>query len=452
MLIMMLRILSLSTYFINVCCRTAFALSVTVASVFSISVATVVTADTAQAQILDRIVAVVDDDIILESELEQFITSIRRQAREAGQRLPASGRELQLQALDRLILNRLQLLRAERAGMTVSSSQLTDAAKNIAQRNEQTLSEFITDLESNGVSYAQFRRDLKEEILSQQLRARQVETRVKISDQEVADAMLVARSTSGSVQYQLNHIMVNASRSADAETLAASEAKIKNIQARIQQGADFAETAVAFSDGQRALEGGSLGWMALNQLPSIFVEPVKALQVGQTSDIIRSPSGFHIIKLSNTRDPNKQTITEQKLRHILVKPTAVRSADEARDLIMDLRRQVEAGANFAELAKQYSEDPGSANGGGDLGWVKPGVMVKPFELAAQQLNDNELSQPVQSRFGWHLILSEGRRQRDVADEVLEASVRQQIYQRKVIEETDAWARELRDRAYVEIRL
>lgn len=409
------------------------------------------TSPLASAQVLDRIVAVVDDDVILESELENYVQNIRQQARRANQILP-SGRELYDQALDRLIITRLQVIRAERAGIVLTNSQLTEAATDIAQRNGKTLRAFIVDLEREGVSYAQFRKDLEEEIVTQQLRARQVESRVNVSDQEVADAMLVARSSAGTTQYQINHIMITSPRDASAEIAAAREAKINDIKERLQNGADFAQTAVAFSEGQRALEGGNLGWRTLNDMPTIFVEPIKDLAIGNISEVIRSPSGFHIIQLGNTRNPNERSVQELKLRHILVKPTAVRTMDDAYQQLVEIRQKIAAGEDFSDLAKTFSDDPGSANKGGDLGWVKPGVMVPPFEAAAKALEQGEVSAPVQTRFGWHLILTEGRRERDVSTEILEANVRQQIYQRKLAEETDAWARELRDRSYVEVRL
>lgn len=405
----------------------------------------------AYAQRLDRIVAVVDDDVVLESELEQFVASVRSQARQAGQRLPGTS-ELRQQALDRLVINRLQVQRAERAGLNISSTQVTQAAQDIAKRNGQTLPEFIEELERNGVSYSQFRRDLREEIMTQQLRARQVENRVKVSEREIEDALSVANSVGGQVQYRIGHIMVAVPRDATPEEAAKQEDKIKDIQNRLQGGADFAETAVAFSDGQRALEGGDLGWRQLNQLPTIFVEPAKDLNTGQISKIVRSPTGFHIIKLMEERNPNQQMVVEQKLSHILIKTNAVVDNEKAREQILALRAQVESGADFGELAKEYSDDPGSGNKGGNLGWVSPGMMVPEFEKAARQLLPNELSDPVRSQFGWHLILAEDQRERDATNDVLRSTVRQQIYQRKLAEETEAWMLEMRDRSYVEIRL
>jgi peptidyl-prolyl cis-trans isomerase SurA len=315
------------------------------------------------------------------------------------------------------------------------------------------LIEFRQTIEKDGYSFARLREDIRVDITTARLRERQINNRITITDQEV-DNLLARDAQVGNeqVEYRLGHILVALPEAASPAQIRTAQQEIEEIASALRDEADFAQTAIARSDGQQALNGGDLGWRNAGQIPRLFVDTVVKMAPGEVSAPIRSPSGFHLVKLVERRGEATQTITQTRVRHILIASTAVVSPVEAQPRIQRLRERIVNGEDFAALAKANSSDTRSATQGGELGWVSPGDLVPQFEQAMDALPVGGLSQPVQSQFGWHLIEVLERRQRDVTDEVKRNRARMALFRRKVEEETELWARRLRDEAYVDIRL
>ncbi|HSH30132.1 MAG TPA: peptidylprolyl isomerase, partial [Thiohalobacter sp.] len=308
-------------------------------------------------------------------------------------------------------------------------------------------------LEREGMDYAAFREELRSQIMINRLRQQTVINRIDISDQEV-DNLLASRSawSDQTRDYHLSHILIATPEAASPEQIQAAERKAAGVLEKLRGGDDFSETAVAVSESETALEGGDLGWRKAAQLPSLFADVVRDMQPGEISDLIRSPSGFHIIKLIDVRGDERHVITQSRVRHILLQPDEMSREADIRLRIGQLRDRLETGADFAELARSHSTDKVSASNGGDLGWVNPGDMVPEFEQAMNQLAPGEISQPVQSRFGWHLIQVLERREHDSTEDYRRARARDMIRQRKTDEEMELWLRRLRDESYIEYRL
>lgn len=406
----------------------------------------------AAAQPINRIVAVVNDDVILASELEDKVQLVRSQLAQQNTQ-PPDPAQLERQVLERLIMERLQLQVAERNNIEVDDETLNANLRNIASQNGVTLTEFRQTLEREGMDYAAFREELRSQIMINRLRQQTVINRIDISDQEVDN--LLASQTAWSDQtrdYHLGHILIATPEAASPEQIQAAERKAAGVLEKLRGGDDFSETAVAVSESETALEGGDLGWRKAAQLPSLFADVVRDMQPGEISDLIRSPSGFHIIKLINVRGEERHVITQSRVRHILLQPDEMTSEADVRLRIEQLRGRLETGADFAELARSHSTDKVSASNGGDLGWVNPGDMVPEFEQAMNKLAPGEISEPVQSRFGWHLIQVLERRERDSTEDYRRARAREMIRQRKTDEEMELWLRRLRDESYIEYRL
>lgn len=406
----------------------------------------------AAAQPINRIVAVVNDDVILASELEDKVQLVRSQLAQQNTQ-PPDPAQLERQVLERLIMERLQLQVAERNNIEVDDETLNANLRNIAAQNGVTLTEFRQTLEREGMDYAVFREELRSQIMINRLRQQTVINRIDISDQEVDN--LLASQTAWSDQtrdYHLGHILIATPEAASPEQIQAAERKATGVLEKLRGGADFSETAVAVSESETALEGGDLGWRKAAQLPSLFADVVRDMQPGEISDLIRSPSGFHIIKLIDVRGEERHVITQNRVRHILLQPDEMTSEADVRLRIEQLRGRLETGADFAELARSHSTDKVSASNGGDLGWVNPGQMVPEFEQAMNKLAPGEISEPVQSRFGWHLIQVLERRERDSTEDYQRARAREMIRQRKTDEEMELWLRRLRDESYIEYRL
>ncbi|RRQ23109.1 peptidylprolyl isomerase [Thiohalobacter thiocyanaticus] len=406
----------------------------------------------AAAQALNRIVAVVNDDVILASELEDKVRLVRSQLAQQDTQAPDPA-QLERQVLERLIMERLQLQVAERNNIEVDDETLNANLRNIAAQNGVSLTEFRQTLESEGMDYAAFREELRNQIMINRLRQQTVINRIDISDQEVDN--LLASQTAWSDQtrdYHLGHILIATPEAAAPEQIQAAEREAGEVLERLRGGADFSETAVAVSESETALEGGDLGWRKAAQLPSLFADVVRDMQPGEISDLIRSPSGFHIIKLIEVRGDERHVITQSRVRHILLQPDEMLSESGVRLRIEQLRDRLETGADFADLARSHSTDKVSASNGGDLGWVNPGDMVPEFEEAMNRLEPGEISEPVQTRFGWHLIQVLERRERDSTDDYQRSRAREMIRQRKTDEEMELWLRRLRDESYIEYRL
>lgn len=402
-------------------------------------------------QPVDGIVAVVDDDVILVSELDRRLRTVLSRLRERGT-MPPPPDVLRRQVLERLVLQRLQLARAENTGIRVDDQVLNEAVRSIANRNGLGLAEFRDILESEGFDFAEFREDIRVELIISRLRERLVERRVRVSNREVDDYLATARDEGEEVEYRLGHILVSVPEAASPEEIATSQAKADRVLEALRGGADFRRLAVAESDGQQALDGGDLGWRKRNQIPTLFSEAVLSLQDGEVSEVIRSPSGFHIIKVLGLRRGNAIVVKQTHVRHILVNPDELTSDREARIRVEQLRSRVINGESFDDLARSHSDDAGSAIKGGDLGWVSPAAMVPVFEQAMNRLSPGELSPPFRSQFGWHVVEVLGRRDYDSTLEVRRTKAREAIRARKMDEEVQSWLRRMLDEAYVDYRL
>lgn len=399
----------------------------------------------------DRIVAVVGSDVITYVELRNRLAAALKQLEKQGTPLPPRD-ILERQMLERLIMDRAQLQYAKDSGMRVDDIQLDQAIGRIAAGNRMSVPEFRAALEKDGVQYASFREDIRNEMISVRLREREVDSKLVISDGEI-DNYLANQAASGSnEEYQLAHILLRAPESASPEQLQKLRLRGEQALKRARAGENFAELTAAFSDAPDALQGGDLGWRPLSRLPSLYAEVAGRLQQGEVSELLRSSAGFHVVKLIGKRGGSMQASVQQsKARHILIRVNEVVSEAEARRKLETVRERIANGGDFAEQARLYSQD-GSAAKGGDLGWLNPGDTVPEFERAMDALKINEVSPVVQSPFGMHLIQVQERRERDVSAERQRAVARQALRERKMDEAYQDWLRQLRDRTYVENRL
>lgn len=405
----------------------------------------------AQPLALDRIVAISGDDIILESELNTAIEEVRRQLASRG--TPQPEREaLEAQVLDRLVLSRLQTQRAKRAGIEVNDEDINRAVEMVAGRNQLSVPEFLDALERQGMDYKQYRKQLRDELLITRLRQREVDSRISITDQDI-DLFLAAQSKGGGREYHLRQILVSVDPDADPTERRLARAEAEVIAERLRDGEDFIDLAVAESDGQQALKGGDLGWIQHDLLPTVFAEEIPELEPGQISPVLPSSSGFHIVRLDEQRDAGERLVArEVHARHILLQTNEVRDELATEALINDLYAQIRDGADFAALAKEYSDDPGSANQGGDLGWQNPAGFEPRFSTRVRELDENNPSEPFRTDFGWHITEVLGWRERDRTEEQRRNAARDALMRRRVMEEYDIWLRKLKAEAYVEYRL
>lgn len=401
---------------------------------------------------VDHIVALVEDDVIMHSELQNRLDTVRQQILSRSGRLPPDD-VLIPQVLERLIIERLQLQQATRAGIRIDDISLNQTMERIARENRMSLPEFRDRLVAEGIDFQVFREQIRDEMTIGQLRRRQVDNRIQVSEQEIDD--LIA-SESGAidrdVEYRLSHILVPLPEGANAADIQAARERAEAIRKRAVAGENFSELALSVSAGQQALEGGDLGWRAAAQVPTLFARNVVLMREGEVSEPIRSPSGFHLIKLQERRGGERAQITQTHARHILIQPTAILSQEDARERIAGLRNRILMGDNFADLARAHSDDRGSAMRGGDLGWTNPGDLVPQFEEVMNALPPNTVSEPFLSPFGWHIVEVLDRRTYDSSRQLMRAQAREIIRERKREEETELWLRRLRDEAYVELRL
>jgi peptidyl-prolyl cis-trans isomerase SurA len=429
--------------------------SIFIAALLALSSTLAMAADAKQpAEIvkIDRIVAVVDQVVITENELADRIKIVTAQLEKQGTQLPPQN-VLEKQILERLINDRLQINYANQTGIRVDDAQLDKTIERIAEQNKLQIDEFKQALAAEGISFRKFREDIRNEIMLARLREREVDNRINVTEAEV-DNFLTTQSSRNDAQdeYEVSHILVRAPEEGAPEDLQKLKAKAEQALKQLQGGANFAQVSAAFSDAPNALEGGNLGWKTSTQLPALFIDALKPLQKGQLSAILRSPNGFHILKLTDRRGGSSPLVVEQThARHILIKLNEVVSESEGKSRMDNLYERLVNGGNFTEMARQYSED-GSAANGGDLGWVNPGDTVPQFEKVMNALQPGEISQPTRSPFGWHIIQVIERRKQDMTKEAARLKARQEIRARKSEEAYQDWVRELRDRAYVELRL
>ncbi len=407
---------------------------------------------TAHAELLDRIVAVIEEDVILDSELTREANAIAQKLRANNVMVPP-GFILRKQVLERLIIERLQRQLAARSGIRVSDEMLRSSIADIAARNNMTSEQFRNELENQGMDYAKFQENIRNEIIINQLRAREIGARIKVTDREVAHYLETQGGVDqDKVKYRLGHILISVPEAASSEVIRQAREKVDRVISDLRKGENFKELAISVSDGGNALNGGDLGWRTIGQIPTLFVDVVTKMSQGDVSDPIRSPSGFHVIKMLEMEGVDKHIVTKTKVRHILIKTNELIDDKEAKKRLLALKHRIIDGDDFAALARAHSDDKGSAIKGGELGWVGPGALVAPFEAAMKKLSINEISDPVQTQFGWHLIQVLDREERDNSVEFKKNQVREEIRKRKIEEETELWLRRLRDEAFVDINM
>jgi peptidyl-prolyl cis-trans isomerase SurA len=404
--------------------------------------------------LVDRIVAVVNKEVITATELNDAVAMAQRQLRRQGT-APPEREVLERQMLERLILDKAQIQMAREKGLRVDELQLDRALQRIAQNNSMTLADFRRALERDGVSFPAWREEIREQMLLGRLREREVDDKIQVSDTEV-DLFLadLKQKPDARLEYQLSHILVRVPEQASPERIEAARAKAQQALAEARAGGDFARVAASYSDAPDALRGGALGWRSQNRLPELFSEALAAIQPGEVTDVLRSPAGFHILKMNARRGAalDSAPVAQTRLRHILVRASETVSEAEALRRLRDLRNRIVSGAaDFAEMARVHSADATAARGG-ELDWVYPGDTVPDFERAFNELAIGEVSQPVRTPFGYHLIQVLERRSADMSPERRRLQARQILRERKADEAYQEWLRQLRDQVYVDLRL
>ena len=401
----------------------------------------------AQIEVLDQVVAIVDDDIILASELQERVQGVRSTMESRGVEVPSDD-VLIRETLDRLILDSIQLQLANRYGVRIPDQQLDEAMTRLARQNGLTLEQFRIALEQSGQSYAAAREGLRDDLAIQRVQQGNVMRNINISEQEI-DNFLTTEEGEAMTQpeYQVVQGLLSISRGEDAAEIAAKEAYVNEVLSNIQLGQPF-EEAVSGTEPY-AFTGGDLGWRKLGDIPSMFADTVPTLTVGEVAKV-RSSSGFHLVYLADAVG-GEQLVRQTDVRHILVKPTEVLNEQAAEDLVVELRARIEGGEDFGELARQYSDDIGSATEGGNLGWTNPGQMVPEFEATMAGTAEGSISQPFRSEFGWHILEVKARRDKDFSGEVRRNQVAGYIRDQKYQEELDAWLRKIREEAFVDIK-
>ena len=404
----------------------------------------------ANIEAVDQIAAVVNDEVITRSELEARYKEVLAQLRQQNTPLPPKAL-LEKQLLERMITERAILQHASSTGIRVDASQVERTVERIAQQNKLDVEGLKAALARDGTSFDKFRDEIRNEIMIARARERDVDNKIVVSDGEI-DGYLQTQAAQGrDEEYNLSHMLIAVPENASPEQIQARRAKAQDIVDQLAKGADFAQLSASYSDAPNAMQGGNLGWKSSAEVPTLFVDTLRTLKPGEVAPLIKSANGFHIIKLNDKRGLNtNMVVTQTHARHILIKPSELVSEADAKNRLMQIRERLENGQKFEDLARQYSEDA-SASKGGDLGWINPGDTVPEFEKALDALQPNELSQPIQTPFGWHLIQVLERRQRDVTEERQKLLARKAIRERKADEAYQEWVRQLRDSAYVEIR-
>ena len=404
------------------------------------------------AQDLDRIVAVINDDVIMRTELAEKIRTVTSQMQE--QKIPLPPQPiLEKQVLDRLIMTKLQIQTAQNTGIRVDDETLNRTISNIAAENELNLNQFREILEGDGYGYETFRKDIRNEILISRLQQRQVDNRIIVTEREIEN-FLSNREFQGEtdIEFHIAHILIAINEGASTRQVTQTRETADKVLSELQGGADFSNMAATYSDGQQALDGGDLGWRKAGQVPTLFADFITNMEVGDLSDIIKSPSGYHIIKLLDKRSTEQVVVTQTKARHILIQPDELTTPEDALRRLRQLRMRIEGGDDFAELARAHSVDAMSAAQGGDLGWVNPGDLVPEFQRVMDSLEPGATSEPFRTQFGYHVVQVLDRREHDSTEDIKRARAREAIRRRKLDEARTDWLRQMRDEAYVEYRL
>ncbi|MCC5453070.1 peptidylprolyl isomerase SurA [Rheinheimera sp. UJ51] len=406
---------------------------------------------TAAEREIDRVAAIVDSGVILKSDVDEIVQRVKRNAEAQGQTLP-SDLALRTQATERLIMTNLQLQMAQRMGLQISDAQLDDTIRNIAQGENLTMEQFRQQVTNEEGNYERFREKVREEIMTNEVLRGNVQRRIYISQQEVDNLVkLMEEQGAISEQYQLGHILIAIPSQATTEQITESRERADQVLKLLRDGSDFRRIAIASSSGANALEGGQLDWMNINEMPTLFSEGIRGRKKGDLIGPLRSGAGFHILTIFDIRGENVAELTEVNSRHILIKPSIIVSEERARTMLLDMATKLRAGdADFAELAKQFSEDPGSKLNGGNLGWSETDVYVPAFRDTLNRLQPDELSEPFRTEHGWHIVQLLDRRTVDATADKKRNQVYRMIFNRRFNEESASFLRELRDDAYIEV--
>lgn len=402
----------------------------------------------AEPQPLDSIAVIVNDDVITKNMLDNRVNDFRKQL-DPSQLSRIDPATLRKQVMERMIRDTIQLQQARQLGITVDDLMLNRMLEQIAKSNTMSLEIFRDAIEAEGINYSRFREQTRKEIIIKQLQQRVVASKINVSDQEVAQYIEQNESLdSSTLSFHLRHILIATPEAANPDDIAKAEHEAEEVYQKIQDGSRFEDIAIKVSSGRNALKGGDLGTRKANELPKLFVDAIQGLKPGETSRPVRSASGFHLLHMVSSS--NDQVMIQQThARHILIRPSAEVSDEQARKTLLELKEKIENGKNFAELASEYSEDPGSKIKGGDLGWASPGNFVPAFENVMKSLSVDEISEPFKSTFGWHILQVLERRDHDQTQTNKETQARNAIQKRKIDEELRLWLRRIRDEAYVE---
>jgi len=403
-------------------------------------------------ELIDRVVAVVDSGVIMESQLNSRVEEILIRLKNDKAELPPLNL-LEEQVLDRLIIEEIQLQLADRAGIKISDSELNQTLSRVSSQNNLSLEEFRLKLEAEGTSYKSFRDTIKKELIIQRVQRGKVGAKIDISEQELENFINSEEGrTQLAEQYNVQHILLSVKSGLSEIEIEAIENEAVSLLERLENGESFEKLAASYSAGQKALEGGFLGWRTSAELPSLFAEVVTGLTVGEVAQPVRSGAGFHILKLTEKRGNTVKFLDQTLARHILVQPSEIRTENQAEVLINDIYKRLKEGEDFKQLARQFSEDPGSKMDGGELGWSNPGDYDPAFEMTLNATEIGQLSEPIKSSFGWHIIEVMDRRNEDVSQEEQKNRAYQIIFKRKFDQELQSTLIELRAEAYVDIKL
>jgi peptidyl-prolyl cis-trans isomerase SurA len=406
----------------------------------------------AHGEMLDRIAAIVNDGLVLKSELDVQMSSVQKRLQEQRVELPSQS-VLQQQVLDRLVLQEIELQRAKHVGLTVTDEQLNGALQEIAARNKIPFDQLPTALSAQGVDYKVYRESMRKELTLSTLRQRDVIAHINVSPHELEQYIARQQNAASNDEFNVSHILLSLPAAATPQQLEEISKKAQDVAARAVKGEDFGQLAIANSNSQTALDGGQLGWRKGGQLPQFILDLVVKMKPGEVSEPVRTPSGYHIVKLNERRNGEAPVIINQiHVRHILMKPNELDDDETVRQKLAKLRERIEKGESFAGIASTASEDPGSAPDGGDLGWSGPGTFVPEFDKAIADLKDNEISEPFKTRYGWHIVQMLGTRTYDSTDDVRRQKAFAAIRESKADEETELWLRRLRDEAFVETKM
>lgn len=400
---------------------------------------------------LDKVAVIVDQGVVLESEIKELVSTVKRNAIANNQTLP-SDLALRTQAIERLIVSNLQMQMASRMGIQISDPQLEQTIANMAQQNGLSIEQLREQIANDGMSYEVYREDVRKELITGEVRRANVRRRIYITPQEISNLVkLLDEQGADQAEYNLGHILIGFPSQPTDEDVSAARVRAERVLELLGNGSDFTKIAIASSSGAKALEGGDMGWMNINSMPTLFAEAVQGKDKSELVGPIRSGAGFHILKIKDFRGIEIVKVEETNARHILIKPSVILSEDKAKNMLAEFREKILAGElEFADLAKEHSEDPGSALRGGELGWNDPNIYVPAFKDELANLEKDEIGQPFRSVHGWHLVQLIDRRVDDATDKRKEDKAYQLLFNRKFSEESEAWIREMRDTAYIEV--